>query len=89
MKKLIGQTIMHHNCKDVAFWVSNVSDRTVIGYWLNLGYDGKPWILDEMKDSFYVSNEDAWFVITSGVERRRREDGLPHGTFLSVRNFLS
>lgn len=87
-KKLIGQIIMHQNCLDVAFWVSNSTSNSLIGKWINLGYTGNPWVLEEQSDAVPASLGN-WYVITAQSDRARKESGLPFGNIINVNEFLS
>lgn len=77
-------TIMHKNCMDVAFEVLSThfykpGRRTLKGYWVNLGYMGKPWYLT-YKTKIDIKEQDwsNWVDITDQVNQVRYKSGLPY-----------
>lgn len=75
-----GRVYMHPNCQDVCMQIVKADD-TQIGLlmvevlWLNLGYTGKPWIVDS--GEYYLSNANEWRDITSLMFNPRTQPGLP------------
>lgn len=76
------KVIMHKNAMDVAFDVYKVR-RYKPGYvdlkgrWLNLGYVGKPWVLDHAKLRLTEKQYKDWADITSWYDIKRHMSGRP------------
>lgn len=79
----IGNFMMHKNAMDVCLEVSFKNGHlTYVKYW-NLGYSGKPWLLDSNEYIIHteVLNSDDWNILTpEQLTTPRANSGLPGTT---------
>lgn len=81
----VGKFYMHRRMKDVCIEVAKFKDQTVrhvmlqVRYW-NLGYTGRPWLIDDRLSIIFINTQDIpdWIHLDEDVlTMERRTDGPP------------